>query len=83
MPLTGCSTISCLVRTPMAYKQEVLTHLVWSAADSGVGSTIKTDGEESDPCTVLTVLRRDAHHVQLLAVPSFSALANGRGEYRG
>ncbi|KAI5992913.1 p21-C-terminal region-binding protein-domain-containing protein [Pisolithus albus] len=33
----------------MAYKQEVLAHLVWSAADSGVGSTIKTDGEESDP----------------------------------
>ncbi|KAI6022206.1 hypothetical protein BKA83DRAFT_4276156, partial [Pisolithus microcarpus] len=43
-------------------KQEVLAHLVLSAADSGVGSTIKTDGEESDPCAVLTVLRCDAHH---------------------
>lgn len=32
-----------------------------AAADSGVGSTIKTDGEEGDPCAFLTVLSCDAH----------------------
>ncbi|KAI6002634.1 p21-C-terminal region-binding protein-domain-containing protein [Pisolithus orientalis] len=38
-----------------------LADLILSAADSGVGSTIKTDGEESDPCALLTVLSCDAH----------------------
>lgn len=38
-----------------------LADLILSAADSGVGSTIKTDGEESDPCAFLTVLSCDAH----------------------
>ncbi|KAI6020699.1 p21-C-terminal region-binding protein-domain-containing protein [Pisolithus microcarpus] len=38
-----------------------LADLVLSTADSGVGSTIKTDGEDSDPCAFLTVLSCDAH----------------------
>lgn len=37
-----------------------------AAADSGVGSTIKTDGEEGDPCAFLTVLSCDAHKVRAL-----------------
>ncbi|KIN94930.1 hypothetical protein M404DRAFT_34617 [Pisolithus tinctorius Marx 270] len=38
-----------------------LTDLILSAADSGVGSTIKTDSEESDLRALLTVLSCDAH----------------------
>ncbi|KAG6329125.1 hypothetical protein ID866_9964 [Astraeus odoratus] len=38
-----------------------IADLVLSVADTGVGSTIKTDGEDSDPCAFLTVLSCDAH----------------------
>ncbi|KAI6146921.1 BCP1 family, partial [Pisolithus tinctorius] len=38
-----------------------LTDLILSAADSGIGSTIKTDSEESDLRALLTVLSCDAY----------------------
>ncbi|KAI6095911.1 BCP1 family, partial [Pisolithus sp. B1] len=38
-----------------------LADLILLVADSGVGSTIKTDGEETDPRAFLIFLRCDAH----------------------
>ena len=51
-----------------------IANLILSVADTGVGSTVKTDGEEGDPYAFLTVLSCDAHWV-LLFISSF---LNGR-----
>ncbi|KAI6046977.1 p21-C-terminal region-binding protein-domain-containing protein [Pisolithus marmoratus] len=50
-----------------------LADLILSAADSGVGTTIKTDGEDSDPCAFLTVLSCNAHrdHPAMKAVMEY------------
>jgi len=42
-----------------------ITDLILSVADTGVGSTVKTDGEEGDPYAFLTALSCDAHRVPL------------------
>lgn len=38
-----------------------IADLILSVADTGVGSTVKTDGEEGDPYAFLTALSCDAH----------------------
>ena len=43
----------------------VIADLILSVADTDVGSTVKTDGEEGDPYAFLTVLSCDAHRVPL------------------
>jgi protein BCP1 len=46
-----------------------LTELILS--QTSIGSTIKTDGEESDPYALLTVLNMHVHHVCPFASTQF------------
>ncbi|KAI6002646.1 hypothetical protein F5J12DRAFT_947471 [Pisolithus orientalis] len=58
------------------------TDLILSAANSGVENTIKTNGEESNPCTLPTVLSCDAYRVRLPPDFNFLAFTDGQNEHR-
>ncbi|KAG6329103.1 hypothetical protein ID866_9985 [Astraeus odoratus] len=46
-----------------ALQMRKIADLILSVADTGVGSTNETDGEESDPSAFLMVSSRDGHEV--------------------